>query len=414
MPSVGAEAPGVISKGNSHMSRPKMRARDYGIPFSGVPGPLNAITDVPGVEVGYATLFEGEGRLEVGKGPVRTGVTAILPRGKESQAPCFGAWASLNHGGEMTGTIWLDERGLAEGPVLITNTHQVGVVRDAAISWMRRQGNRSLYLLPIVAETYDGLLNDIDGGHVKPAHVFEALDGARGGSIAEGSVGGGAGMMSYEYKAGTGTASRVLPAEKGGYTVGVLVQTNYGERRSLRIGGVKVGELLEEDRPRFLDPDLFPTENAEYFARWSYADSAHGSGQTPAPTGAGDGSIIVIVITNAPLLPHQLKRVAKRPGLGIGRLGGLGASLSGDIFLALSTANADLSEAGDPQPVEQYPNLNLTSVFEAVIDATEEAIINAMVAAEPVEGANRFFVPALPIQRVRDILAAHNLLARAV
>jgi L-aminopeptidase/D-esterase-like protein len=388
----------------------KPRARDHGIPFSGAPGPLNAITDVPGVEVGYATLWEGEGRLEVGKGPVRTGVTAILPRGRESQAPCFGAWASLNHGGEMTGTIWLDERGLAEGPVLITNTHQVGVVRDAAIAWMRQSGNRSLYLLPIVAETYDGLLNDIDGGHIQPRHVFEALDGARGGPIAEGSVGGGAGMMSYEYKAGTGTASRLLPADKGGYTVGVLVQTNYGERRSLRIGGIRMGERLAEDRPRFLDPDLFPKDNAGYFARWSYAGSVHDTGEAPASKGAGDGSIIVVVVTDAPLLPHQLKRVAKRPGLGIGRLGGLGASLSGDIFLALSTANADVGEAGPVRPVDHFPNLDITAVFEAVIDATEEAIVNAMVAAEPTEGANRFYVPALPIDRVRQILAEHRLL----
>jgi L-aminopeptidase/D-esterase-like protein len=388
------------------MSGSKKRAREHGIPFSGTPGALNAITDVPGVEVGFATLWRGEGRLEVGKGPVRTGVTAILPRGRSGHAPCFGGWASLNHGGEMTGTIWLDERGLCEGPVLITNTHQVGVVRDAAVTWMRRQRYETLYLLPIVAETYDGLLNDIDGGHVKREHVFAALDSARSGSIAEGSVGGGAGMMSYEYKAGTGTASRILPAEQGGYTVGVLVQTNYGERRSLRLGGVKIGERLADDRPRLLGPELIGGQHDSQYARWA------GGGTRPhATTDAGDGSIIVVVVTDAPLLPHQLKRVAKRPGLAVGRLGGLGASLSGDIFLALSTANADLSEAASAQPVAHFPNLNLTSVFEAVIDATEEAIVNAMVAAEPAEGANRFFVPALPIDRVRGILAEHGLLA---
>jgi D-aminopeptidase len=387
------------------MSQSKKRARDHGIPFSGMPGPLNAITDVPGLEVGYATLWEGEGKLEVGKGPVRTGVTAILPRGKDSHAPCFGGWASLNHGGEMTGTIWLDERGLSEGPVLITNTHQVGVVRDAAITWMRRQGYESLYLLPIVAETYDGLLNDIDGGHIQPQHVFDALDSARGGPIAEGSVGGGAGMMTYEYKAGTGTASRVLPAALGGYTVGVLVQTNYGERRSLRLGGVKMGDRLADDRPRFADAGFTPDQHDSQYARW-----VNGGKRPQVATDAGDGSIIVVVVTDAPLLPHQLKRVAKRPGLAIGRLGGLGASLSGDIFLALSTANAGVSEAGAAQPVEQFANLNLTAVFEAVIDATEEAIVNAMVAAEAVEGANRFYVPALPVDRVRDILAEHKLL----
>jgi L-aminopeptidase/D-esterase-like protein len=387
------------------MTVPKPRARDHGFPFSGTPGPLNAITDVPGVEVGYATLIEGDGKLEVGKGPVRTGVTAILPRGRGNHAPCFGAWASLNHAGEMTGTIWLDERGLCEGPVLITNTHQVGVVRDAAISWMRQQGYASLFLVPIVAETYDGMLNDIDGGHVKSEHVFAALDGAGGGPIAEGSVGGGTGMMTCEYKAGTGTASRVLPADQGGYTVGVLVQANYGERRSLRIGGIKLGERLADDRPHFADPDLVPQEHATQYARWISDEK-----RPQLETDAGDGSIIVVVVTDAPLLPHQLKRVAKRPGLGIGRLGGLGSSLSGDIFLALSTANADVSESGSAQPVEHFPNLNVTSVFEAVIDATEEAIVNALVAAEPMEGANSFTVPALPVDRVRAILAEHGLL----
>ncbi|MDT9599928.1 DmpA family aminopeptidase [Sphingosinicella rhizophila] len=381
------------------------RARDYGIPFSGTPGPLNAITDVPGVEVGYATIWEGAGKLEVGKGPVRTGVTAILPRGKADSAPCFGAWASLNHGGEMTGTIWLDERGLCEGPVLITNTHQVGVVRDAAITWMRRNAYDALYLLPIVAETYDGLLNDIDGGHIKPDHVFEALDSARDGPIAEGSVGGGTGMMCYEYKAGTGTASRVLPAEQGGYTVGVLVQTNYGERRSLRLGGIRLGERLADDRPRFADDALMPQGHDSQYARWVSGGKRPQTGKD-----AGDGSIIVIVVTDAPLLPHQLKRVAKRPGLGIGRLGGLGAALSGDIFLALSTANQEVSEAGNARPVQHFPNLNITAIFEAAIDATEEAIVNAMVAAEPTEGANGFFVPAIPIERVRAILAEHHLL----
>jgi D-aminopeptidase len=382
------------------------RARDHGIPFSGMPGPLNAITDVSGVEVGYSTLWEGEGKLEVGKGPVRTGVTAILPRGRSDMAPCFGAWASLNHAGEMTGTLWLDERGLIEGPVLITNTHQVGTVRDAAISWMRRRGDGSVFLTPIVAETFDGLLNDIDGGHIRPEHIFEALDGARAGPIAEGSVGGGTGMMTYEYKAGTGTASRVLPAEQGGFTIGVLVQSNYGARNALRLGGIKVGDHLLDDMPRLLDPDLVPPEHADVYARWLGSDV-----NRPRPGEAGDGSIIVIVATDAPLLPHQLKRLAKRPALAIGRLGGVGSSLSGDIFLALSTANADVSEVGHPQPVDHFPNLNLTPLFEAVIDATEEAIVNALVAAKPMEGANRFYVPALPIDRVRDILAHHRLLA---
>jgi D-aminopeptidase len=381
------------------------RARDHGIPFSGIPGPLNAITDVSGVEVGYSTLWEGEGKLEVGKGPVRTGITAILPRGRADTAPCFGAWASLNHAGEMTGTLWLDERGLAEGPVLITNTHQVGTVRDAAISWMRRRGDDAVFLTPIVAETFDGLLNDIDGGHIRPEHVFEALDGARPGPIAEGSVGGGTGMMTYEYKAGTGTASRVLPAEQGGFTVGVLVQSNYGARSALRLGGIKIGDHLLDDMPRLLDPNLIPLEHANVYARWLGSDL-----NRPRPSEAGDGSIIVVVATDAPLLPHQLKRLAKRPALAIGRLGGVGSALSGDIFLALSTANADVSETSH-QPVDHFPSLNLTPLFEAVIDATEEAIVNALVAGKSMEGANRFYVPALPIDRVRDILDHHRLLA---
>lgn len=269
----------------------------------------------------------------------------------------------------------------------------------------RRRGNDAVFLTPIVAETFDGLLNDIDGGHIRPDHVFAALDGARGGPIAEGSVGGGTGMMTFEYKAGTGTASRVLPAEQGGYTVGVLVQSNFGTRHSLRIGGIKVGERLQDEMPRPLDPDLIPPEHAGLYARWlgTYNDTLQ-----QAPNEAGDGSIIVIVVTDAPLLPHQLKRIAKRPALGIGHLGGVGASLSGDIFLALSTANGNVSEVGAPQAIDHFPNLNLTPMFEAVIDATEEAIVNAMVAAEAMEGANRFYVPALPIERVRAILAEHG------
>lgn len=383
----------------------RKRAREQGIPFSGTPGPYNSITDVPGLEVGYTTLWEGKGPLEVGKGPVRTGVTAILPRGRSDHRPCFGAWASLNHAGEMTGTIWLDERGLAEGPVLITNTHQVGMVRDAAIAWMRQHANETLFLVPIVAETYDGLVHDIDGGHIKPEHVFAALDSARSGPIAEGSVGGGTGMMTFEYKAGTGTASRILPRELGGYTVGVLVQTNFGERRSLRLGGIKVGERLLGDLPRPMDPDIIPASQAALYSRWVGRREP-----LPSSAEAGDGSIIVAVVTDAPLLPHQLKRLAKRPALGVARLGGIGTASSGDIFLALSTANAEASESGETQIIRHFPNLNISALFEAVVDATEEAIVNALVAAEPMEGANRFFVPALPIDRVRDILAEHKLL----
>ncbi|MDR3511049.1 MAG: P1 family peptidase [Caulobacteraceae bacterium] len=381
------------------------RARDFGIPFSGRPGPLNAITDIVGLEVGYSTLWEGEGRVEIGRGPVRTGVTAILPRGRADRTPCYGAWAALNGAGEMTGTVWLEERGLCEGPFLITNTHAVGVVRDAAIQWMRRQGYDCPFALPIVAETSDGLFNDMDGSHVKPEHVFQALDDARGGPIAEGNVGGGAGMMTYEYKGGTGTASRVLTSDQGSYTVGVLVQSNYGERKSLRIAGIKMGERLADDRPSLRGGVTLPDNRARYYARWT-----QDANQLPDQTGAGDGSIIVVVATDAPLLPHQLKRLAKRPGLAIGRLGGVGAALSGDIFLALSTANADVSEDGAARNVQQYPNLNLTALFEAAIDATEEAIVNSMVAGEAAEGANCFYVPALPVDRVLALLAEHALL----
>ncbi|MDO9362946.1 MAG: P1 family peptidase [Sphingopyxis sp.] len=386
-----------------------LRARDVGIPFSGVPGPHNAITDVAGVEVGFTTLWEGEGRLSVGEGPVRTGVTAILPRGKDDARPCFAAWETLNAAGEMTGTVWLNERGLYEGPILLTNTHEVGIVRDASIQWMRERGIDFLFATPIVAETYDGFFNDIDGGHIRREHVFAALDQATSGPVAEGNVGGGAGMITYEYKGGTGTASRRLGESDGGYTVGVIVQSNYGERRQLRLGGLKVGERLLSDMPRFMDRDLLSPEFQEKYAHWLGGD-AEG-----APK-AGEGSIIVIVATDAPLLPHQLKRLAKRPALAIGRLGGVGAASSGDIFLALSTANGGAGEARGERArsysVEMHPNLALTPLFEAVVDATEEAIVNALVAGEAAEGANRFHVPSLPIDTVQALLERHALLVR--
>lgn len=391
------------------MVNPRPRARDHGFPFSGTPGPLNAITDVPGVEVGYATLWSGEGKLQQGFGPVRTGVTAILPRGRSGAAPCYGGWATLNAAGEMTGTVWLEERGLCEGPVLITNTHAVGLVRDAAIQWMRRQNMPFTFTTPIVAETYDGFFNDIDGGHIHAGHVDAALDGAKGGPLQEGNVGGGAGMVTFEYKGGTGTASRILARKDGGYVVGVLVQSNFGERRHLRIGGLKVGEQLLDGLPRFMDRSLLSEDFQKQYAYWLGADE-----QKDGAPKAGEGSIIVIIVTNAPLLPHQLRRLAKRPALAIGRLGGVGAASSGDIFLALSTANEDTredrGENAAPHPVLQHPNLAMTPLFEAVVDATEEAILNAMVAAEAAEGANRFHVPALPIERVRAMLAEHRLL----
>lgn len=376
-----------------------IRARDVGIPLSGFPGPYNSITDVPGLEVGYTTLWLGSGALQVGAGPVRTGVTAILPRGRSDPRPCFGASFALNAAGELTGTTWLEERGLCEGPILITNTSSLGTVRDAAIQWMRRQRWRFEWVLPVVGETYDGLFNDADGGHIRPEHVFAALDAARGGPVAEGSVGGGTGMITYQFKGGTGTSSRVLADRDGGYTVGVLVQSNYGLRRHLRIAGVPMGDRLTTELPRFLDSALVSEELKARFSSWC---------------GAAEGSIIVIVATDAPLLPHQLKRLAKRPALAIGRLGGVGTAGSGDIFLAISTANADISESAMPRALpsdlSMHPNAAMTALFEATIDATEEAILNGLVAGEGAEGANRLYVPRLPHAQVREVLRMHHLL----
>jgi len=299
----------------------------------------------------------------------------------------------------MTGLTWLEERGLCEGPILITNTHSVGVVRDSAIQWMRHQDWPFLWTCPIVGETYDGFFNDIDGGHIRAEHVFNALDTAHTGSIAEGNVGGGTGMMTYEYKGGTGTSSRRLAQSDGGYTIGVLVQSNYGSRRQLRIGGIPMGQALADERPRFLDPGILSDELRSRCAPWC------------PPI---DGSIIVVIATDAPLLPHQLKRVAKRPALAIGRLGGVGAAGSGDLFLAISTANASITEnqgqLSAPSEVKIHPNEALTALFEATIDATEEAIVNALVAAETAEGANRLHVSRLPHTRVQEVLRSHNLL----
>ena len=367
----------------------KPRARELGIPFDGTPGPLNAITDVSGVEVGHVTLISGAGKLEVGRGPVRTGVTAILPRGRDFAGRVFAARHNLNGNGEMTGASWLDESGGLGSPILLTNTHSVGVVRDAVIAWFNRsprgQGYSGDISLPVVAETWDGFLNDINGFHVKPEHVFAALDGARGGPVAEGNVGGGTGMSSHGFKAGIGTSSRVLPLEEGGYTVGVLVQANYGRRPNLRIAGVPLGDAF---------PDLKPTRGA------------------PAD---GQGSIVIIVATDAPLLPHQLRRLAQRPALGVGIVGGRGENSSGDLFLAFSTANAEQASKNDGvAQVLALPNDRINPLFHATVNATEEAIINALVAAETMTGINGNTVPALPTERLQEILRKHNRLAPSV
>ena len=363
----------------------KPRERDLGLPIGGTPGPLDAITDVAGVEVGHTTLISGSGRLVVGKGPVRTGVTVVHPRGKANPDPVFGAWFTLNGNGEMTGTTWLQEGGFLEGPVAITNTHSVGVVRDAILQWQVSRPGLQPWGLPMVAETWDGLLNDLNGFHVKAEHAFAALDGARGGPVAEGNVGGGTGMVCHGFKGGIGTASRVLAAEDGGYTVGVLVQCNYGRRREFQVAGVPVGEEIQGQTPCLSLSGVEPR-----FGLAPCADAA------PPPRNEGQGSIIVVVATDAPLLPHQLKRVATRPSLGIGRMGGRGNNSSGDIFVAFSTANPGAAGSKSNARVEMMPNDSINPLFAATIQATEEAILNALLAAETMTDADGVRVTALP------------------
>lgn len=372
------------------------RARDLGIPLEGTPGPLNAITDVAGVEVGHVTLIEGEGALVRGKGPIRTGVTAVLPRGKGSTAPVFAAWETINAAGEMTGTVYLEERGYLDGPIMITNTHSVGVVRDATIQWLVDQKWPGDWFTPIVAETYDGRLNDINGFHVKREHALQAIEAARSGPVQEGAVGGGTGMICSQFKGGIGTASRVVKLSVGEFRVGALVQCNYGARKDLRVAGVPVGYEL---RDRYLPCTVGGTTNA-----CKAADE-------PKSARARDGSIIVVIATDAPLLPHQLKRVAKRPAHAIGRLGGISGEGSGDIFVAFSTAHPALqSEEQNIVSLETYPNGALTPLFEAAVQATEEAILNAMLAAETMTGADNLRVYALPHDQLRYLLKKYNRL----
>ena len=388
--------PAVLVAG---LAAQKPRARALGIPFNGTPGPLNAITDVAGVEVGQVTLIRGAGRLRVGSGPVRTGVTAVLPRGKSS-VPVMAAWWTLNGNGEMTGTTWLEESGFLWGPVMITNTLSVGVVRDAVISWaVARSYDDFLWALPMVAETYDGGLNDIKGMHVTREHAFQALDGATAGPVAEGNVGGGTGMVCHQFKGGIGTSSRRFTVLEGGYTVGVLVQCNYGGRRRLSIAGVPVGPEIQGFEPCLTLPDP-----AEAWLREVPRCGAE-RGDAPASTVREElGSIIVVLATDAPLLPHQLKRVARRIALGIGRMGGIGGDSSGDIFIAFSTANADAGGADSLATARFIPNDAINPVFEAAVDATEEAIVNAMMAAETMTGSDGFRVYALPTDQVLALL----------
>lgn len=374
------------------------RARDLGVPFEGVTGPLNAITDVAGVEVGHVTLISGEGKLDVGRGPVRTGVTAILPRGKSAGAPpVLGGAFALNGNGEVTGLAWLEESGFLEGPIVLTNTHSVGVARDAVIAWQVRKRDKDLtgitWSLPVVGETWDGWLSDINGFHVKPDHVFAALDTASGGAVAEGSVGGGTGMVSYEFKAGIGTASRKLAADIGGHTLGVLVQANHGVRRQLLVAGVPVGREIGGGSRRFAGSD--PNDLAGVSV-----------GET--------GSILIIIATDAPLLPHQLKRLARRASLGLARTGAVSGNGSGDFFLAFSTANSAASRTeGPPVALTTLTNEAMSPLFECTVEAVEEAIINALVASDTMNGRDGRVAEGIPLTRLQEILARYNRLAPA-
>ena len=388
----------LLSSIASAQGRPP-RARDLGVPFDGTPGSLNAITDVKGVMVGHTTIVRGAGRLRVGQGPVRTGVSVIFPRGRDNLAPAFAGWFSMNGNGEMTGTPWIDDYGLLLYPVGITNTNSVGTVRDAIIGWGReRLTDVSLCCLPVVAETWDGDLSDIYGFHVHKEHVEAAIAAAAPGPVAEGNVGGGTGMVCLGFKGGIGTASRRLSRDEGGFTVGVLVQCNFGLREQLRIAGVPVGREITAPEPCYDTTE--PLDSAQARER--------------CPAGGArtveHGSIIVVVATDAPLLPHQLRRVARRAALGIGRMGGIAGMGSGDLFLAFSTAPT--GSEGGPQvaTVRMLAEQAIDPVYKATVEATEEAIVNAMVAAHTMTGADGYRVPALPHDRLREVLARHGML----
>jgi D-aminopeptidase len=362
----------------------KPRARDLGVPFDGDPGPNNAITDVRGVEVGHVTLISGSGQLQQGKGPVRTGVTAIIPRGKDSKDPVFAAWFAQNGNGEMTGTTWIEESGFLEGPIMITNTHSVGVVRDAVVGWQVRTGKLfQAFSYPLVAETFDGYLNDVNGFHVKEKHAIEAIETARTGPVEEGNVGGGTGMICMGFKGGVGTSSRLVKIGDATYTLGVQVQANFGRRDQLLIAGVPVGKEIQDGVPR---------------------RAANQSAERET------GSIIIIAGTDAPLVSHQLKRIAHRITMGLARTGSTAGNSSGDIFLAFSTANPGAATARPVAEVKMLLNENLSSLFDATVQATEEAIINALVAAETMTGVDNRTVIALPHDRLRDLLRKYNRL----
>ncbi len=368
-----------------------VRARDLGVPFDGTPGKLNSITDVPGVEVGYTTLISGDGKLEVGKGPVRTGVTAIIPRGHDSlNDPVYAGYFSLNGNGEMTGTAWVEESGFLEGPIVITNTHSVGVARDAVIAWRIKHGAPDTtgywWSLPVVAETWDGWLNDINGFHVKPEDVFHALDTAHGGAIEEGSVGGGTGMICYEFKGGNGTASRQInirtskDASPRTFVVGVFLQANFGRRSQLVIAGVPVGKEIPGE--------VYKSTSAD-----------------PSFGGQESGSCIAVIATDAPLLPNQLKRLARRVSLGLARTGTVSGNGSGDLFIAFSTANPNVANPDQvTHTVQTIPNDLMDPLFTGVVQATEEAVVNALVDNHSMTGRDNHYVEALPHDRLRELM----------
>lgn len=389
------------------LAQSRQRGRDLGIPFPGQTGPLNSITDVAGVAVGHVTLIQGEGKLIPGKGPVRTGVTAILPRPRGNWDPVFAATFNQNGNGDMTGTNWIKESGFMEGPILLTGTHSVGTVRDAAIQWQIKNGRDFIFTYPIVAETFD-FLNDANGEHVKASHAFEALDRAKPGPVEEGAVGGGTGMGCNGFKGGIGTSSRRLTAFQGGYTVGVLVQCNYGG--DLRILGVPIRPEITDLRMCTVLPQplsrrwarlILPCQSSPVTGQVAHADGNAGDHE-------GRGSIIVIVATDAPLLPHQLERIAKRVMLGMGLLGSYAGNSSGDLFLAFSTANPSAAKSEGTPSLVMLPNERIDPLFQATVEATEEAVVNAMLAAQTMTGADGIRVFGLPADRVVQALRKYN------
>ncbi len=355
-----------------------MRARDL-ITFNGTPGKFNSITDIDDIEVGHSTIIKGHNKLIVGEGPIRTGVTIIFPRGKANfNTPVFAAYDVLNGNGEMTGTTWVEESGFLETPIGITNTHSVGIVRDSLIKWITNYSTSSnipRFSLPVIAETYDGVLNDINGHHISEEHVLEAINNSKQFPVEEGNIGGGTGMICHQFKGGIGTSSRTVNINGNSYSVGTLVQANYGIRKRLTINGLNIGNQLSYNLPEIQD-DYTP----------------------------GNGSIIVIVATNAPLLPNQLKRLARRPSLGIGNVGWIGSNGSGDIFLAFSTANINAFNRKENTSIEMLSNDMIDPLLQSVVESTEESIINALFAAKTMIGINDNKVYELPLGKLKTIL----------